>query len=97
MLNFLASPHRWSMFFLECFEPALEPPEAVGYLIFRRDAKEGSCDIAVSQVIQNKEAISWSAFKAKIKGNFELLLLVSISLAMYFLSNLFTKISMTDR
>ena len=82
---------------MECFEPALEPPEAVGYLIFRRDAKEGSCDIAVSQVIQNKEAISWSAFRAKIKGNFELLLLVSISLAMYFLSNLFTKISMTDR
>ena len=97
MLNFLASPHRWSMFFLECFEPALEPPEAVGYLIFRRDAKEGSCDIAVSQVIQNKEAISWSAFRAKIKGNFELLLLVSISLAMYFLSNLLTKISITDK
>ena len=82
---------------MECFEPALEPPEAVGYLIFRRDAKEGSCDIAVSQVIQNKEAISWSAFRAKIKGNFELLLLVSISLEMYFLSNLLTKISMTDR
>ena len=82
---------------MECFEPALEPPEAVGYLIFSKDAKEGSCDMAVSQVIQNREAISWSAFKAKIKGNFELLLLVNISLATYFLSSLLTKISITDK
>ena len=82
------------MFFLERLEPT---PEAVLYFIFKNDAKDGSCDMAVSQVIQNKEAISWSEFKAKIKGNFELLLLVSMSLAMYFLSNRLAKISQTDK